>query len=335
MMEKEKRLALWQKLLSRPEGVTYDGIEYAIDRDSSYNLRETLRKDVGYIKELLKESSAEWVESKEKKRSVFRISGEVDLLDLHYGRILGKPSRDIVKFITSCKGLLPDNVLSELSETYSKIMENKSSSAQIISFDSNYDSMAEMPNFLDVYKAINKKALHVVRHKWGDEEEKEELILYPEYLKQYNFQWFVFGIVSTLEGECSDTCCRIPLNLIEKVKPLSTREYPFRKSDTDYIEYFDEIVGVEYDPNCEFEKVQFYISYAMYKRIKANPIHWSQKEDKSLERKPGFKGMRIEVRRNKELIRTLLSYGKDLIVVSPIKLRNQMKREMNKALKNY
>lgn len=335
MKERDKRLAIWQKCLTRPEGVTYDDIECEIDKDASYELLETLRQDLKYIKELLRESSAELVVSKIKGKNVYSISGEVDLLDLHYGRILGKPSRDIVNFITRCRGLLPEDVFSELSDTYRKIIENKRENAQIVSFDSDYDSTSEMSYFLDIYNVINKKALQLVRHKWGDENEKEELILYPEYLKQYNSQWFVFGIVSTLEGECSERCCRIPLNLIEEIKPLPTNKYPFRKSGTDYIDLFDEIVGVEYDSNCELERVQFYISYAMYKRIKANPIHWSQKDDKSLVRKPGFKGMSIEVRRNKELIRTLLSYGKDIIIVSPIKLRNQMKREMNKALKNY
>lgn len=333
-----ERLRIWQELLTQPEGTNYEEFCRRCAKQSGVNYveyEEQARKDLTNIKQLLETTDAEIVTFTVNRKKQIRLSSEVDLLELFNNGKVVRPYQELLHLLTRMNGFLPQEFLSELSSVYKSIAETKNEEERIVSFDTDYSIMAEMRYFAEIYQAISKQGLLVTRHRVGFPELTEKVILYPEYLKQYNSEWHVMGILADPEQEDAPQICgRIPLMNIDFVEKLSPKEYPFQKSGTDYTEYFDEIIGVEYDKHCALETVKLRVSREIYNRLQNNPLHSTQRDCKELNSRY-TKGIMITVRKNKELIRTLLNLGKDVEVVAPEKLRRQLARELKATLKYY
>lgn len=335
-MSFRERLEVWQTKLQEEGGASYADIEYAIAGDKGLELEkaDTLRKDKERIIKLLAMDNARLIDRKRNGIHYFSLDKPVDLIHIYYRQRANKPTRDIMNLLTRMHGFLPEDFLADLSDTYRDIIENDNGNVQIISFEKDCEIMAEMKFFSTIYKSINKNALQVTRHYVNSPNRQETLVFYPEFLKQYNSQWYVLGMATPQQDNEYPTLTRLCLPLIDNAKVLNKNEYPFVHSGIDYFDYFDEIVGVELDLNCPCETVRLAVSNKIFNHLQNNPLHSSQTRDKEND-KPGFKGIRIEVRRNKELIRTIMNYGKDMEVISPAKLRNQIRRELAKSLELY
>lgn len=342
-MSKEKlkmpeRLRIWQALLEKPEGTNYTEFCQECAKQSgvgSVYYEEQARQDITIIKQLLSSTDVELVTEKINKKSQFFLSSDVDLLTLFNNNKVVRPYQELLNLLTRMNGFLPQEFLSELSTIYKSIAETKNDNEKVVSFETDYSIMAEMRYFAEIYQAIGKHGLMVTRHRVGFPELKEKVILYPEYLKQYNSEWHVMGVLANSDQENAPLICgRIPLMNIDHVEKLSPKKYPFQTSGIDFTEYFDEIIGVENDEHCELEEVKLRVSREIYNRLQNNPLHSTQRDCKELNLK-GAKGIIINVRKNKELIRTLLNLGKDVEVVAPDKLRRQIARELRATLKHY
>lgn len=160
-----------------------------------------------------------------------------------------------------------------------------------------------------------------------------EGILYPEYLKQYQSNWYAFGMFVAKEG--TPEFLKLPLNNISRYGEVDSKEYPFIKSSIeDYEEYFDDIIGVDNPAQNEVESIKFRISNRMYQRLRNKPLHPTQKNCKEID-SPGFKGMEICVKYNIELMRTILRLGADIEIVEPAHIKKRVIKELNKTLRQY
>lgn len=317
-------------------GVCYADIEYAIAGENGLPVEklDTLRKDKERIVKLLGSTNAKLVDKRVDGVHYFSLSEPIDLIHLYYEQKGNRPTKDILDLLTKMHGFMPEDFLADLSDTYRDIIENDRGNTMVISFEKGYEIMAEMKFFSIIYRAINKHALKITRRYINNASRQETMIFYPEFLKQYNSQWYVLGLASLWGDAHAPTLMRIGLPMIDAATTLCSHEYPFIHSGVNYFDYFDEIVGVELDANCECETVRFIVSNKIFNHIQNNPIHSSQMRDKENDR-PGFKGLKIEVRRNKELIRTIVNFGRDMVVISPAKLRSQIRRELAKSLELY
>lgn len=72
----------------------------------------------------------------------------------------------------------------------------------------------------------------------------------------------------------------------------------------------------------------------MFQRLMNKPLHPSQSTCKELNTK-GFKGMKISVKYNIELMRAILNLGPDIEVVEPAHIRKRVIKNLQKALKLY
>lgn len=331
-----ERLRIWQEMLLDPEGVTYEQFCRQCGNSSGVNWVEyddQSRQDLKMIRRLIQPLSAEICTTKVDGKTHFSISEKVDLVDLLNKEKVSRPYQEMLNLLTRMKGFLPEDFLSELSSTYKSIAETKNDNEIVVAFETDYSIMAELKHFSKIYRAIGKQTLVITRHRMNFPELQEQVIICPEFLKQHNSEWYILGSTYLNNGEClPDTCIRIPLALIDSVD--EAKNYPYRHSGIDYTEYFDEIIGVENDPNCTPEEIRLRVSREMYNRLKSNPLHSSQRDCKELNIR-GYKGLCITVRKNKELIRTLLNLGKDIEVVAPEKLRRQIAKELRSTLKHY
>ena len=108
---------------------------------------------------------------------------------------------------------------------------------------------------------------------------------------------------------------------------------PYQRSATDFAEYFEDMVGITLPEGTEPVDVKLRIKRNEYPYIESKPIHTSQ--DELFEEDDDYKYVSLHVYDNYELRSKLLAYGSSITVIEPKSLRDKMRREIAKSLKNY
>ena len=141
-------------------------------------------------------------------------------------------------------------------------------------------------------------------------------VIHPYFLKQYNQRWYLLG-----QTERFDTLSVRALDRMLSVKPA---DVPFIENwKYDFNEYFEDIIGVNRGKNREPELIKLWFSPEKAPYILTKPLHGSQKK-KSLDEN----GLTVilEVIPNYELKSLLLSFGREVKVLSPAWLDEELKR---------
>ena len=175
-----------------------------------------------------------------------------------------------------------------------------------------------------LFNAIQYQAVQNIHYKPFDEEEKE-LVFHPQFLKQYNNRWYIFG----MEQEHPDEVWNLALDRIVSIKPT---KLPYIKLDKNWQDYFSDIIGVTNYKDVPVEEVHFVVHGKTAHYLYTKPIHESQvshwNEDGSLD-------VKLKVKINYELKRLLLSYAADITILSPQSLVDSHKESLRKALEQY
>ena len=112
----------------------------------------------------------------------------------------------------------------------------------------------------------------------------------------------------------------------------------------DLYERYEEIIGVTYLDNSPLQEITFWVSDNSKNYVITKPIHGSQKTirgeiDSQLRSTyPSLKDgqfFQIECRENYELIRELTSFGPELVVLSPAKLKHNIQSQLKSSLLQY
>ncbi len=183
----------------------------------------------------------------------------------------------------------------------------------------------------------NKQVVELSYYKFGNED-VHSIILHPYQLKQYNNRWYVLGS----PDDNKNVILNFALDRICKVVPLPEKRY--HECVEDLSERFEDIVGVTLYADKPLEKIVFWVSDKEYPYIETKPIHPSQRlvrqdvVDELKKKHPDLENGRyvqIECIPNYELIRELISYFGELIVLSPASLQNNIFTEIDKMHKKY
>lgn len=151
----------------------------------------------------------------------------------------------------------------------------------------------------------------------------------PYILKEYRNRWFVFG-----HRHDSDNPVIINLALDRIVNLVDApKETPYLSNKAfNPKEYFKDIVGVTRNDGTP-EHVVFRMNEKEAPYIRTKPLHPSQQEI-GVDEENGVL-FSIDVIPNRELERDLLAFGDGLTVVSPPKLRKQLRDTIRNSLKRY
>lgn len=214
---------------------------------------------------------------------------------------------------------------------------------KVISFSSN--EFLQNKEYLGwFFSAITNKKVVSITYRKFDADKSQEIIAYPYMLKQYRDRWYLL---------CTPTCdkkrpynphfiANIPLDRIEAYEVV--QNIPYVECQVDIDELFDDIVGVTYYWDKPVEHVVFAVHKSSVNYIRTKPIHPDQaelsKEDqvklKQANPKLGeFSFFSLNVKLNYELSAVLRSFGSNLVVLSPISLRKEMKENARKQLDYY
>lgn len=218
-----------------------------------------------------------------------------------------------------------------------KLKSEKNSYGTIISFTKN----PEEKSYLNIFETLFNKIeeCQPISLRMRDREPPYNVVthrVHPWYLREYNRRWYLFGY-----DDKENKIERYALDRIESTIRDLKRKYKAPEQPIETI--LKDIIGVSLT-HGEVMDIIFWVSDVSADYILKKPIHRSQREVKVEEveigtgKKFGFEGGKyfsVSCMNNYELQRELLSFGPELIVLSPEELRVQLRMRLKKMCDNY
>lgn len=270
------------------------------------------------------------------KGKAFKYIGECDdPLAAERQAIEQKRIEDYVAFCKALAGILPSSWFSSYFENTQLLLdtnrETESGSGHIrSSLEQNLTNIDLLPVF---YKAItDKQVLRFSYQRFG--QEPFELTFHPQFLKEYNGRWFVFGDADREPYQAYN----VPLDrIVGEVREVDDVEY-ISASKGFYQEFFKDIIGVTHEKEAKVEQVVIRTKTEyQHGLLLTKPLHHSQKETLPFgEHKDGCYGeVTLTIEHNRELRGKILAYGQYLEVIAPQSLREQIKEILKKQMEQY
>ena len=197
-------------------------------------------------------------------------------------------------------------------------LELQNSARKIISFEEN-EFLVGSEFLSPLYQFILNKNAIKISYKSFKSEKTINIIFSPQFLKQYNNRWFVFGINSDY-GNIQNLA-------LDRIKKISVSKVNYLDTAVDYDEYFDDIIGVSNDLEKEPIKVILQLTDQVAPYISTKPLHGSQKIKGKL--------LTLQVKHNQELETLLLSFGERIKVLEPESLLESLKLRISKQYQQY
>lgn len=212
------------------------------------------------------------------------------------------------------------NEMIPMLESKFGLIERKS---EIISFESNID-LKGLHFLTPLFNAIVNERVLLVKYKDFKSSEPYEINFHPYYLKQFNNRWFAFGLNS--DNQVSNW------NLaLDRIESLSETSLEYKPSKTDWEEYFYDLVGVTRPEGVDLQEIVLKFTPEVAPYVITKPIHPSQKH------KSDSKGLEVNIKviPNFELERLILSFGEQVQVISPKKLKDRITQRLKSTILCY
>lgn len=246
-----------------------------------------------------------------------------------------KSLEDFVVFCKASAGILPSSWFSAYFENtqllLDTIRETESGASHIqSSLEQNLTNIDLLPVF---YKAItNKQVLRFTYQRFG--QEPFELTFHPQYLKEYNGRWFVFGDADREPYQAYN----VPLDrIVGEVSEVNDVEYiPAEKGF--YQNFFNNIIGVTHEKGAKVEQVVIHTKTEyQHGLLLTKPLHHSQKETLPFgQYEDGTYGeVTLTIEPNRELRGKILAYGQYLEIMCPQSLREQIEDILKQQIHQY
>lgn len=160
------------------------------------------------------------------------------------------------------------------------------------------------------------------------------MTFHPQFLKEYNGRWFVFGEADREPYQAYN----VPLDrIVGEINEVDDVEY-IPAPQGFYQEFFDNIIGVTHEKGAKVEEV-IIRSKTEYQHglLLTKPLHHSQKEKLPFgEYDDGCYGeVTLTIEPNRELRGKILAYGQYLEVMSPHSLREQIEDILKLQIHQY
>ena len=249
--------------------------------------------------------------------------------------VVQKSVEDYVAFCKASAGILPASWFSSFFENTQILLdtnrESKDGEVRICSgVEQNLTNIDLLPVF---YKAIaNKKVLRFDYQRFG--QEPFTLTFHPQFIKEYNGRWFVFGEADREPYQAYN----VPLDrIVGEVSEVNDVEYiPAPKGF--YQDFFNNIIGVTHEKDAKVEQVLIRTkSEYQHGLLLTKPLHHSQKETLPFSEHDGqwYGEVTLTIEPNRELRGKILMYGEGLEVMEPSLLREQLMTTIRMQLDQY
>ena len=246
-----------------------------------------------------------------------------------------KRVEDYVAFCKASAGILPASWFTAYFENTQLLLDTNreaESGASYISssLEQNLTNIDLLPVF---FKDItNRQVVKFSYQPFG--QDLFELTFHPQYLKEYNGRWFVFGEADREPYQAYN----VPLDrIVGEVSEVDDVEYiPAPKGF--YQNYFNNIIGVTHEKGAKVEEVVIRTKTEyQHGLLLTKPLHHSQRETQHFCEHDGqwYGEVRLTIEPNRELRGRILLYGENLEVISPQPLREQIIETLKKQIEQY
>jgi len=316
-------------------------------RDKSYYDLHTYSNDKAYIQ--LKKAFPEVIRALEEvepgcvidngktgKGKAFKYVGkDDDPLAAEKKAVVQKSVEDYVEFCKASAGIMPTSWFSSFFENTQLLLdtERESESGNSLirsSLEQNLTNIHLLPVF---YKAItDNQVLRFSYQRFG--QKPFELTFHPQFLKEHNGRWFVFGDADREPYQAYN----VPLDRIvgELIEVNDVDYIPAPKGF--YQKFFKDIIGVTHEKDAKVETVVIRTKTEyQHGLLLTKPLHHSQRETLPFEEhEDGFYGeVTLAIEPNRELRGRILMYGESLEVMSPQSLRKHILDIIEQQLETY
>ncbi|XZF16134.1 helix-turn-helix transcriptional regulator [Chitinophagaceae bacterium MMS25-I14] len=184
---------------------------------------------------------------------------------------------------------------------------------KIVLCETAYTTVRESAYLEDIYTAINRRNVLRIRYNLPHTDSCEDNIVHPYLLKEYDKKWFLLGYSHEQDG--------LYVYSLENITSIKVINHIFFDKPAEIAEaYFNDMIGITRCP--ERSSIILNFSAAQAQHIVSCPLHASQK---ILLRHPdGSTDISIDVCINPELISLLLKYGKNVKVLQPLSLAEEI-----------
>ena len=187
----------------------------------------------------------------------------------------------------------------------------------------------------DILAAIDKQYLLKFKYVSGFGAESD-IVLQPAFVRYFKQRWYVVGVKkqrSASEGKANSSAEQdekklvrvLPFDRISFLKlicekhPLSAKMKKFLTPEN----YYEDCFGIYRMEDVLVEKIRIRAFYPEYNYIEEVPLHESQQKVK--ESKDGmYREYALTVRPSRDFLQELLWHGRNLIVLKPESLRQEM-----------
>lgn len=318
-----------------PKGFYDNNPKATLSREMYYG---DLKKASSEVVKTLEQACPGCIEDNGKtgKGKAFRYVGKNDdPLAAERQAIEQKRIEDFVAFCKASAGILPSSWFSSYFENTQLLLDtNREAESGGSHIRSSLEQILTNIDLLPVFnKAItDRQVLRFSYQPFGQDE--FELTFHPQFLKEYNGRWFVFGEANREPYQAYN----VPLDRIAgEVCPVEGIEYiPAAKGF--YQQYFKDIIGVTHEKDAKVEQVVIRTkSEYQHGLLMTKPLHHSLVETLPFGEHDGqrYGEVRLTIEPNRELRGRILMYGENLEVMQPLQLREQIKEILTKQLENY
>ena len=198
------------------------------------------------------------------------------------------------------------------------------SNEPIVGFDENID-LKGRNFFATLFSAISNKQVLEISYKNFKHDIVQKYIVHPYYLKQFNGRWFLMGH--------SDNIGKLSVFAFDRIVSTKSDNRDYIPNTTyNFNEYFDDMIGVTKPNEASLEVVHLWISAQRWPYVETKPLHGSQRV---VSKDEYGVTIQIEVYLNRELEQLVLSFGKDIKVLSPRILQEKIHSNIIENLSNY
>lgn len=241
------------------------------------------------------------------KKVLFRIS------DLDFIAYYANPEKGLTELINAIKAHLEQ-------------MKEKTDDDSVVSVDK-VSNLKGIDLFDDLRTHVFKKHTLRIKYKSYRASIPDEFVFFPYIMKEFRHRWF-------LVGSPQDSKEIVNLALDRIISFEIERKVPFWENDgVDINHYYDDVIGVSRYLNSKPEDVLFWASKKVHRYIETKPLHSSQKVIRYTSDGGCVFGMHVMI--NLELFSVLMSYGSNVIVLSPHKAAKYIRKEFYKATLLY
>ena len=182
---------------------------------------------------------------------------------------------------------------------------------------------SSMDNFSEIGAALLKRERLVIEYYAKGKDEITEREISPQRLIYYRENWYLDAYCHMREGLRSFAVDGIQGAVLTNQKALDI-------PDKECQEHFAESYGIFSGKATQRAKLRFTPEHARW----VSGENWHGQQIGSFD-KEGYYNLEFDYNQDPELVMDILKHGSGVEVIGPASLKNRVKAELDKAMKNY